>query len=181
MQKLTKEIYETVALPKLVEEFGIKNKHALPKMEKIVVNMGIGNATKSKEVLEKAKQDLAAITGQSPSVRLAKKSVASFSVREGMPVGLKVTLRGPKMYAFFDRLIHVAMPRIRDFRGISRKSFDAEGNYNIGLVDYAVFPEIDFAKSTGKGLQITIVTTTKDKNQSLRLLELIGMPFEKLE
>jgi len=181
MQKQTKEVYEDVAIPKLVEEFGIKNKHAIPKPQKVVINIGIGDASKSKETLEKVKQDLSAITGQMPSVRLAKKSVASFSVREGMPVGLKVTLRGPRMYAFLDRLIHIAMPRIRDFRGVSRNSFDAEGNYNIGLSDYAVFPEIDFAKSTGKGLQVTIVTNAKSKDQSFRLLELIGIPFEKID
>ncbi|QQS38959.1 50S ribosomal protein L5 [Candidatus Woesebacteria bacterium] len=174
-EKYIKEI-----VPILQKEFGIKNCMATPKLEKIVVNMGVGDASKNKELLAQVQKDIAEITGQAPSVRLAKLSVASFSLREGSPVGLKVTLRKERMYDFFQKLVAVVLPRLRDFRGVSVTSFDQHGNYNLGIRDYSVFPEIDIAKSGGRGLEITVVTNGKDEAQSKRLLDLLGMPFEKV-
>lgn len=173
--------YEKEVLPKLGEEFGITNKMAVPRVQKVVVNMGIGDSLKNKELLVKAKGDMAAITGQVPSYRPAKISAASFSVRKGMVVGITTTLRGDRMYLFLDRLFSIVLPRLRDFRGLSLKSFDGGGNYNLGLREHAVFPEIDVTKSSTRSLEITIVTNTKDKKVAKRLLELMGMPFEKEE
>lgn len=178
MQKL-KEKYYSEVLPKLMEELNIKNKMAVPKISKITLNMGIGDTLKNKELLESAKKDLSVISGQAPSMRAAKVSVASFSIRRGMTVGLKVTLRGEKMWAFLDRLISIVLPRFRDFRGIPLKSFDNFGNYTLGITEHVVFPEIDFAKSQPRGLEVTITTNAKDKKISKRMLELLGMPFEK--
>lgn len=164
----------------LAKEFGIKNNLALPKIVKVVVNTGIGEANKHKELLQQAIADLAIITGQKPSIRKAKISVASFGLRKGMPVGLKVTLRKDRMYVFLEKLFSVVLPRLRDFRGVPKKSFDKYGNYTIGLEEHTVFPEIDLTKAMRTfGLEITIVTSTKDKKKSERLLELLGMPFEK--
>lgn len=174
-----REKYEEEIVPQLAKELGTKNSLAIPKITKIVVNMGIGAASKNKELLNQARGDLAAITGQMPSVRQAKVSVASFSLRRGMPVGLKVTLRGNRMYDFLDKVISIVLPRLRDFRGVSLKSFDKSGNYSLGIREHIVFPEIDLSKSSAKGLEITIVTNTRNKEISKRLLELIGMPFEK--
>lgn len=174
-----KEKYEKEVQDKLASEFSIKNKMALPKITKVVVNTGIGDVIKNKEALKQAKEDLAKITGQAPSVREAKHAVASFSLRAGMPVGLKVTLRGRRMYDFLDRLFSVVLPRLRDFRGLSLKSFDQGGNYTLGIEEHTVFPEIDLTKSGTRGLEVTIVTNTKDKKKAKRLLELMGMPFEK--
>ena len=174
-----KEKYEKEVQDKLTSEFSIKNKMSLPKITKVVVNTGIGDVIKNKEALKQAKEDLAKITGQAPSVRKAKHAVASFSLRVGMPVGLKVTLRGRRMYDFLDRLFSVVLPRLRDFRGLSLKSFDQGGNYTLGIEEHTVFPEIDLTKSGNRGLEVTIVTNTKDKKKAKRLLELMGMPFEK--
>ena len=177
MQRL-KQKYEN-SLPGLRKELGIVNKMATPKITKVIVNMGIGEATKDKSVLEQARKDLAEITGQIPSTRKAKVSVASFGVRRGMAVGLKVTLRDQKMYAFLDKLFSIVLPRLRDFRGVSSNSFDNAGNYTLGIYEHVVFPEIDFGQSRPRGLEITIVTNTRSKDNSKRLLETLGMPFEK--
>jgi len=173
-EKYTKEV-----VPVLMSEFSIKNKMAVPRLVKVVINMGIGDIFRNKELLESARKDLSLITGQVPEVRKAKKSVASFGVRRGMPVGLRVTLRGERMYAFLDKLFCVVLPRLRDFRGLSLDSFDKAGNYTIGFEDDSVFPEIDVAKSQVRGLEVSIITNTNDVEKSRRLLELLGMPFER--
>jgi len=174
-----KEKYQKEIKPNLSKEFGIKNDMAQPKVTKVVINIGVGDAVKNKEIIGQLKKDLAAITGQLPSVRLAKVSVASFGVRRGMPVGLTVTLRGNRAYVFLDKLFSIVLPRLRDFRGLSAGSFDKGGNYTLGLTEHTVFPEIDITKSQPKGLEITIVTNVKDVEKSKKLLELMGMPFEK--
>lgn len=180
MSRLQKK-YQQEIIPLLKKEFGVKNDMAVPKLSKIVINTGFGDAGKNKEGFEQMKKDLAAITGQMPSVRAAKVSVASFSLREGMPVGLKVTLRGSRMYDFLDKLITIVLPRLRDFRGVSLKSFDKHGNYSLGISGHTVFPEIDLIKSGARGLEVTIVTSVDDVEKSRKLLELLGMPFEKEE
>jgi large subunit ribosomal protein L5 len=174
------EKYQKEVADKLASEFDIKNKMAIPYVDKVVLNVGVGEIAKNKESLELAKKDLAEITGQIPSVRAAKVSVASFGVRAGMPVGLSVTLRGERMYAFLQKVISIVLPRFRDFRGVSAKSFDNSGNYTLGIEEYSVFPEIDLAKPHAlKGLEITIVIKEGSGERSKRLLELLGMPFEK--
>lgn len=174
-EKYNKEIVKT-----LKKEYGIKNNHAVPRLTKIVVNMGVGKAIKDKSILEAASNDLMLITGQKPSIRRAKVSVASFSLRQGMNVGLKVTIRRERMYDFLQRLVTISLPRLRDFRGISTKSFDKHGNYTLGIEDHTIFTEIDMSKSPmPHGLEITFVTSTKDPDLSRRLLELLGLPFEK--
>src|SRR3990167_603957 len=174
------EKYEGVVAPALAKEFGIKNKMAIPKLTKIVVNVGIDEMAKSKESKETARRDIAVVTGQMPSVRPAKISVATFNVRSGMPVGLAVTLRGEKMYAFLDKLISIVLPRFRDFRGVSGRSFDVSGNYTLGIYEHTVFPEIDLTKAHAlKGFEITIVGTAGNPKKGKKLLELLGMPFEK--
>ncbi len=174
------EKYEKEVKNILAKEFGTQNTFAIPKVEKVVVNVGIGNLSKNQQQTDALKKDLATITGQAPSVRNAKVSIASFSLRAGMPVGLSVTLRGGRMYSFLDRLFSIVLPRLRDFRGVSLKSFDKMGNYTLGLEEHTVFPEIDSTKSaSAHGFEVTIVTTAKDKEQSKRLLELMGMPFQK--
>ena len=178
--KLKINYFKEVA-PKLAAEFDIKNKLAVPRVIKVVVNMGIGDTLKSKELLESARKDMATITGQIPSTRAARVSVASFSIRRGMPVGLKVTLRGDRMYAFLDRLFSIVLPRLRDFRGLTLKSFDKFGNYNLGVREHTVFPEVSQGKNVSRGLEITLVTNSNNKEKSKRLLELMGMPFEKVE
>jgi len=174
-----KSHYEKEVKPILIKEFGEKNELSCPKIDKVIINAGVGDTLKDKGALEKAMEDLATITGQKASVRKARVSVASFGVRKGMAVGLKVTLRGARMYIFLDKLVSIVLPRLRDFRGLSRKSFDNSGNYSIGLTEHTVFPEIDLAKSTPRSLEVTIVTSTNDNKKSKRLLELIGVPFEK--
>jgi large subunit ribosomal protein L5 len=174
------ERYKKEVLKKLSEVFNIKNSMAVPKVEKVVVNSGIGGITKDKEIMKATQRDLAVITGQLPSIQKAKISVASFNLRKGMPVGLKVTLRGRRMYDFLDRLFSIVLPRLRDFRGLSGESFDARGNYTLGIQEHVVFPEVDSSKVAKPfGLEITIVTNSKNIEQSKKLLELLGMPFEK--
>jgi len=175
-----KEKYQKEIKGILAEEFEIKNKMAIPKVLKVTVNMGIGEISKSKELKESLSRDLAAISGQKPSIRAAKVSIATFGIRAGMPVGLAVTLRGVRMYDFLDKLFSIVLPRLRDFRGVSRKSFDKYGNYTLGFSEHTVFPEVDVTKATTpKGLAITITTNAGSPEKGLRLLELLGMPFEK--
>ncbi len=174
------DTYNKKVKKELENEYSIKNPLAIPKIEKVVVNAGIGQAIKNRDLVQTASTSIAMITGQKPSVREAKVSVASFGLRKGMPVGVKVTLRGKMMYDFLERLIKIVLPRLRDFRGVPNRSFDAHGNYTLGLDDITVFPEIDPTKVSGSlGLEITIVTNAKDKEQSKKLLELLGMPFEE--
>lgn len=176
-EKYEKEIKKTIA-----SEFSIKNPMAVPKLSKVVINMGIGTLPRGEAAMEAIKRDLGLIAGQAPSIRAAKVSIASFSLRAGMPVGLSVTLRGERMYSFIDRLFSIVLPRLRDFRGIPLKSFDKSGNYTLGFEEHTVFPEIDITKSSSPhGMEVTIVTTGDSKEQSQRLLELLGCPFEKKE
>ncbi len=173
-----REKYQSEIRPALQKEMGLKNTMAVPRIDKIVINMGLGEATQNVKILDPLMQDLAAITGQKPVPTKAKKSIAAFKVREGMPIGAMVTLRGDAMYEFLDRLISVALPRVRDFRGVSSKSFDGRGNYTLGLRDQLLFPEIDYAKvDKTKGMNVTIVTTAKDDSSARALLTQFGMPF----
>ncbi len=174
-----KEKYQKEVIGKLIGEFNIKNVMQVPKIEKVVINSGVGDAQKNKEGFERLKNDLALITGQSPSIRKARVSVASFGLRMGSPVGLKVTLRGIKMYDFLDKLFSIVLPRLRDFRGVKRNSFDKNGNYTLGIVEHNIFPEIDITKSSLRGLEVTIVIRSDSVSESFKLLELLGMPFEK--
>jgi large subunit ribosomal protein L5 len=175
-----REKYMEDVAPKLREKFGLKNVMQIPKIEKIVVNMGVGGARENKAMLESALRDMSIITGQKPLVNKAKHSVAGFKLREGMPIGCKVTLRGSRMWEFLDRLISIAIPRIRDFRGLSRKSFDGRGNYSLGLGEQIVFPEIDLDKlQFVQGMDIAIVTTAPNDEMASQLLEWLGMPFRK--
>jgi large subunit ribosomal protein L5 len=163
-----------------MREFGYKNPMQVPRIEKVVVNIGLGEAIQNAKALDFAAQDLAAITGQKPIITRAKKSIAAFRVRKGMPIGVSVTLRGARMWEFLDRLFNVALPRIRDFSGVSPRSFDGRGNYTLGLREQLVFPEIDYDKiDKVRGLEITIVTTAKTDEEAKRLLELMGMPFRR--
>src|ERR1700740_521322 len=173
-----KERFRKEVAPTLMKEFELNNPMAVPHLHKIVVNMGVGEATQNAKVLDPAVNELGQITGQKPVVTKAKKSIAAFKVREGMPIGAMVTLRGDRMYEFIDRLINVVLPRVRDFRGVSQKSFDGRGNYTLGLRDQLIFPEIDYAKVDKlKGMNVTIVTTAKNDNQARSLLKHMGMPF----
>jgi large subunit ribosomal protein L5 len=173
-----KEKYINDVRPILAKELGITNAMAIPRLEKIVINMGLGEATQNVKIMDPLVADLAAISGQKPVTTKAKKSIAAFKVREGMPIGAMVTLRGDKMYEFLDRLISIALPRVRDFRGVSSKSFDGRGNYTLGLRDQLIFAEIDYAKvDKMKGMNVTIVTTAADDNGARALLKGFGMPF----
>ncbi len=174
-----KEKYQKEVVKKLIEEFNIKNVMQVPRIEKVVVNSGVGDALKNKEGFERIKNDMALITGQSPSIRKARVSVASFGLRKGSPVGLKVTLRGNRMYDFLDKLFSIVLPRLRDFRGVKRSSFDKYGNYTLGIVEHNIFPEIDITKSNLRGLEVSVVVKSDSVSQSIRLLELLGMPFAK--
>lgn len=175
-----KEKYVKEIKPALGKSLGIENPMAVPHLEKIVLNMGLGEATQNVKLMDPLVGDLAAITGQKPVTTRAKKSIAAFKVREGMPVGASVTLRGDRMYEFLDRLISVALPRVRDFRGVSTRSFDGRGNYTLGLRDQLIFPEVDYARVEKlKGMNITIVTTARDDNQARELLKQFGMPFRQ--
>ncbi len=173
-----KEKYLNEIKPALQKELGLKNPMAVPRIEKIVLNMGLGEATQNSKLLDPLVADLAAIAGQKPVTTRAKKSIAAFKVREGMPIGAMVTLRGHVMYEFLDRLIQIGLPRVRDFRGVSTKSFDGRGNYTLGMRDQLIFPEIDYSKVEKlKGMNITIVTTAPDDNQARELLKAFGIPF----
>ncbi len=174
-EKYTKEI-----APAIAKEFDIKNPMAIPRIEKVVVNMGIGEAISNAKILDTAVEELRVITGQKPVVTKAKKSIASFKLRQGMPIGTMVTLRGERMYEFLDRLISVALPRVRDFRGVSGKAFDGRGNYTLGISEQLIFPEVDFNKvDKTRGMNISIVTTAKTDEQSRALLKAVGMPFRQ--
>ncbi len=175
-----RELYKTEAVPALTKQFGYKNVMAVPKLVKINVNMGLGEAISNAKILDVAAEELAAITGQHPVVTKAKKSIAAFKLRQGMPIGVTVTLRGDRMYEFLDRLVSIALPRVRDFRGVSPRSFDGRGNYTLGLRDQLIFPEIDYAKADKtRGMNITIVTTAKTDDEAYELLRNMGMPFAK--
>jgi len=174
-----KEIYQKEVVPQLLKEFGYKNVMQVPRIEKIVLNMGIGaEVIQNSKVLESANADLTAISGQKPALRRSKKSIANFKLREGLVVGLKVTLRGSRMYEFFDRLVNAALPRIRDFKGISGKAFDGSGNYTLGVKEQIIFPEIVYDKIDKlRGMNITIVTTAKNDEEGKTLLKFMGVPF----
>jgi large subunit ribosomal protein L5 len=175
-----KEQYMTEVRRKLQDEFQIKNPMAVPKVEKVVVNMGMGEAIQNAKILDAAVDELSTITGQKPVVTKAKKSIASFKLREGQSIGTMVTLRGDKMYEFLDRLINIALPRVRDFRGVPSRSFDGRGNYTLGIRDHLIFPEIDAGKvDKSKGMNITIVTSAKTDDMARVLLRELGMPFGK--
>jgi large subunit ribosomal protein L5 len=175
-----RELYKTESLPALVKHFGYKNVMAVPKLVKINVNMGLGEAISNAKVLDTATDELSTITGQRPIVTKARRSIAAFKLRQGMPIGVTVTLRGDRMYEFFDRLVNIALPRVRDFRGVSPKSFDGRGNYTLGLRDQLIFPEIDYSKADKtRGMNVTIVTTAKTDDEAYELLKTLGMPFAK--
>jgi large subunit ribosomal protein L5 len=173
-----RERYEKDVIPALKKEFGYDNTMAIPKIRKVVVNMGLGEATQNAKIVDTGVDELGRITGQKAVVTRAKKSIAQFKVRQGMPIGTMVTLRGERMWDFLDRLISVALPRVRDFRGVSAKGFDGRGNYTLGLKDQLLFPEIDYMKvDKARGMNISVVTTAKTDEESRKLLQLLGMPF----
>jgi large subunit ribosomal protein L5 len=172
--------YLTDVVPALQKEFGYKNINAVPKIAKVVVNMGLGEATQNAKVIDTGADELARITGQKAAVRRAKKSIAQFKLREGMPVGAMVTLRGERMYEFLDRLMNVSLPRVRDFRGVSPKGFDGRGNFTLGLRDQLIFLEIDYLKvDKARGMNVNVVTTAKTDEEARKLLQLLGMPFRQ--
>jgi large subunit ribosomal protein L5 len=175
-----KDRYQKEVAPAISKEFEITNPMAVPRLEKIVVNMGMGEAIANAKILDTAADELRAITGQKPVVTKAKKSIASFKLRQGMPIGVMVTLRGERMYEFFDRLVSIALPRVRDFRGVSPKAFDGRGNYTLGVREQLIFPEIDFNKvDKTRGMNISIVTTARNDEQARALLKHLGMPFRQ--
>jgi large subunit ribosomal protein L5 len=175
-----RKIYHDSVVPAMVQRFSYKNRMQVPRLQKIVVNMGIGEAIGNSKLLDAAVEDMRQITGQQPVVTKAKKSIANFKLREGMPIGCRVTLRGAHMWEFFDRLVNVALPRIRDFRGVPTKSFDGRGNYTLGLKEQITFPEIDYDKIVQLlGMDITFVTTARSDEESRELLALMNMPFRK--
>ena len=175
-----KEKYSKEITPALMSKFNYKSVMQVPKIEKIVINMGIGDAVQNAKALDVAVEELATITGQKPLITRAKKSIAGFRLREGMPIGAKVTLRGERMYEFLDKLVSVSLPRVRDFRGVSKKSFDGRGNYTLGVREQLIFPEIDYDKvSKVRGMDIVIVTTANTDEEARELLTQIGMPFQK--
>jgi large subunit ribosomal protein L5 len=179
MARLKDQYREEVA-PALKERFGIENPMRVPRLEKIVVNMGVGEAAQNSRALDGAMEDLAKITGQKPQLRKARKSIAGFKIREGMPVGARVTLRGERMWEFLDRLISVALPRVRDFRGISPNSFDGRGNFALGLREQLIFPEVSYDSiDTTRGLDVAVVTTAQTDEEARELLRLLGMPFRE--
>ncbi len=173
-----KEVYEKEVVPKLVEAFKYKNVFQIPKIEKIVLNMGLGEAIHNAKVIDSAVEEMMLIAGQRPVVTRAKKSIAAFKLREGMPIGCRVTLRRDRMFDFLDKLINVTLPRVRDFRGISGKALDGRGNYTLGIREHIIFPEIDYDKIDNiKGMNVTIVTTAKTDTEGKEMLKLLGMPF----
>jgi large subunit ribosomal protein L5 len=174
-----KEIYQTDLMPALTKEFGYTSPMEVPRLEKIVLNMGLGEAIQNIKVLDASMEELALIAGQRPVVTRARKSIASFKLREGMPIGCMVTLRKGRMYDFFDKLVNVALPRVRDFRGLSDKALDGRGNFTLGIKEHIIFPEIDYDKIDKiKGLNITIVTTARTDEEGKALLKMMGMPFK---
>lgn len=175
-----KEIYKEQLVDAMVAKFNYTNKLEVPKIEKIVINMGVGEAKDNAKVLENAVNDMQTISGQKPVITKAKKSVAAFKLREGMPIGCKVTLRGEKMYEFLDRLVNLALPRVRDFRGVSSTAFDGRGNYSLGIKEQLIFPEIEYDKiDKVRGMDVIIVTTAKNDEEARELLTQFGMPFQK--
>lgn len=177
MHRLLRKYREEI-IPQMMEEFGYTTPMQVPRLEKIVINVGLGEALQNPNALEHASRDIATITGQKPVITRARKSIANFRLRAGNPIGVKATLRGERMYAFLDRLMNVALPRQRDFRGVSRTSFDGRGNYSLGLTEQLIFPEIDYDTiDKVRGMSVTIVTTAKTDEEARRLLELLGMPF----
>ncbi len=175
-----KERYRKEVVPAMMKLYGYKNVMQVPCLEKVVINIGVGEAIQNAKALEAAQSDLAAISGQRPVVTRAKKSIAAFHLRTGMPIGLKVTLRGERMYHFLDRLVNIVLSRIREFQGVSPSSFDGRGNYTLGLKEQTIFPEIDYDKiDKPRGLEISVVTTARKDEEGRRLLELLGMPFSK--
>ncbi len=175
-----KESYRSEFVPQMMERYSYKNRMAVPRLHKIVVNMGVGEAAENIKLLDAAAEQLGAITGQKPVIRRARKSIANFKLRKDMPIGCSVTLRGDRMYDFFERLISIALPRVRDFRGLSTKSFDGRGNYTLGLKDQLVFLEIDYAKvDKVRGMNVTMVTTAASDEEARNLLTLMGMPFRR--
>ena len=175
-----KELYQKELVPRLTEKFGYPNLMAVPRLAKIVVNMGVGKAQEDIKLLDSAMAEMAQITGQRPSIRRARKSIANFKLREGSPIGCRVTLRGDRMYEFLDRLVAIALPRVRDFRGISTKAFDGRGNYTMGIEDQLIFPEISYTKvDMVRGMNVSIVTTARSDDESRALLEGLGIPFSR--
>jgi large subunit ribosomal protein L5 len=173
-----KDKYQKEVMPALKKEFGYANTMAIPKIRKVVINMGVGEATSNSKIVDTAADELSKISGQKAAVRRAKKSIAAFKVREGMPIGAMVTLRGERMYEFLDRLMSIALPRVRDFKGISPKGFDGRGNYTLGLRDQIIFPEIDYMKvDKARGMNVSLVTSAKTDEEARKLLQLIGLPF----
>jgi len=173
-----KEFYRQEVLPALMKEFGHRNSMEAPRLEKIVLNIGLGEALQNPKALDSAAADIAAITGQKPVINRAKRSIANFKVREGNPIGLMVTIRGDRMWELYDRLVNAALPRIRDFHGVSSKAFDGRGNYSLGLREQLIFPEIDYDKIDRiRGFQVVLVTTARTDEEGKRLLQLLGMPF----
>ena len=173
-----REKYQKEVMPALQKEFGYTNVMAIPKVTKVVINMGLGEATSNAKIIDTAADELGKISGQKAAVRRATKSIAQFKVRQGQPVGTMVTLRGQRMYEFLDRLVSIALPRVRDFKGISAKGFDGRGNYTLGLRDQIIFPEIDYMKvDKARGMNVSVVTTAKTDEEARKLLQLIGLPF----
>ncbi|PXF57090.1 MAG: 50S ribosomal protein L5 [Deltaproteobacteria bacterium] len=177
---LLEERYQKECVPELMEHFRYKNSHQVPKIEKVILNMGLGEAIENPKILDSAVKELTLISGQKPVVTKAKRSIAAFKVREGMPIGCRVTLRRQRMYDFLTKFINIAIPRIRDFRGVSPKAFDGKGNYTLGVKEQIIFPEIDYDKIDKiKGMNVTIVTSAKTDDESRYLLDVLGMPFRK--
>ena len=180
MSARLKDKYQKDVIPALQKEFGYKNVMAVPKIEKVVVNMGLGEATSNAKIIDTGADELARITGQKPVTRRAKKSIAAFKVRKGQPVATMVTLRGERMWEFLDRLMTIALPRVRDFKGVSPRGFDGRGNYTLGLRDQLLFPEIDYMKvDKARGMNVSVVTTAKTDEEARKLLQFIGMPFRQ--
>jgi large subunit ribosomal protein L5 len=172
------ERYRSEIVAKLSQEFGFKNVHQVPRLEKVVVNMGVGQATQNSKLVEKAAEELAAITGQKAAIRRSRKSIANFKLRQGQPIGATVTLRGTRMWEFFDRLVNVSLPRVRDFKGVSVKAFDGRGNYSLGIREQIIFPEIDYDSVENiTGLNVTVVTSARNDAEGKALLAHLGMPF----
>ena len=180
MSARLKEKYQKDVIPALTKEFGYKNVMAVPRIAKVVVNMGLGEATSNAKIIDTGADELARITGQKPVTRRAKKSIAAFKVRKGMPIGTLVTLRGERMWEFLDRLVSIALPRVRDFKGVSPRGFDGRGNYTLGLRDQLLFPEADYMKvDKARGMNVSFVTTAKTDEEARKLLQFIGMPFRQ--